>query len=110
LRGYLAMNRWSSEWLPLPKAFFRQWVRHFYQRNELVGGEFRVLGQRVDLSAITVPTLCISAANDDIVPSGSARALIEVISSEDKSHIELPGGHISVIAGRRARGQVWPSL
>jgi polyhydroxyalkanoate synthase len=110
LKGYRAMNRWAEEWVPLPKQFFRQWVRHFYQGNELVKGEFRVDGRRVDLGKITQPTLCISAARDDIVPPASAKALIDVIGSTDKTYKEMPGGHISVIAGRRAREDVWPSV
>ncbi|MDZ7729265.1 MAG: hypothetical protein U5Q44_14355 [Dehalococcoidia bacterium] len=110
LQGFQAMNRWSNEWVPLPKQFFRQWVRHFYQRNELIQGEFRVQGAKVDLSHITQPLLCVGAAGDDIVPAQSASALIDAVSSNDKHFMELPGGHISVIAGRRARQEVWPTV
>jgi polyhydroxyalkanoate synthase len=104
------MNRWASEWLPLPKRFFREWVRHFYQGNELVHGEFRVLGETVSLRDVTVPLLCVGATRDDIVPAGSARALVDNVGSEDKHFLELEGGHISVIAGRRAKQQVWPAI
>jgi polyhydroxyalkanoate synthase len=110
LVGYKAMNRWSSEWVPLPKQFFRQWVRHFYQGNELVKGDFRVQGERVSLRDIRQPLFSVAASNDDIVPSGSAKALIENVGSEDKTFLELQGGHISVIAGRRARTQAWPAV
>ncbi len=110
LKGYMAMNRWSNEWMPLPKQFFRQWVRHFYQDNQLVKGEFRVLGEKVDLRNIAVPMLAVAASKDDIVPADSARALVNIVRSEDKTFLELPGGHISVIAGRRARNDVWPTV
>lgn len=110
LVGYKAMNRWASEWLPLPKQFFRQWVRHFYQGNELVQGKFRVMGEEVKLRDITVPVLCVGATKDDIVPAGSARALVDSVGSTDKTFLELEGGHISVIAGRRAKQVVWPAL
>lgn len=110
LVGYKAMNRWASEWVPLPKTFFRQWVRHFYQGNELFRGEFRVLGETVNLRDITVPLLCVGATRDDIVPLGAARALVDSVGSKDKQFLELDGGHISVIAGRRAKQQVWPAL
>lgn len=110
LIGYKAMNRWASEWLPLPKQFFRQWVRHFYQGNELVQGKFRVMGEVVNLRDITVPVLCVGASKDDIVPPGSAKALVDSVGSADKTFLELEGGHISVIAGRRAKQVVWPAL
>lgn len=110
LTGYKAMNRWASEWMPLPKQFFRQWVRNFYQGNELFQGEFRVLGEAVDLSKITCPLLAIAATKDDIVPPASARGLYDLSGSTDKQFIELEGGHISVIAGRKAKQQVWPAI
>lgn len=110
LAGYRAMNRWASEWMPLPKQFFRQWVRHFYQRNELFKGEFRVQGRKVNLADITVPLFCVGAAHDDIVPPAAAKALVDSVSSADKRFLELPGGHISVIAGRRARQTAWPAV
>ncbi len=110
LAGHKAMNRWASEWAPLPKQFFRQWVRHFYQQNELVHGDFRVLGEKVDLGRINVPLLCIGASKDEIVPPASARALVDAVSSEDKTFKELAGGHISVIAGRRAKAEAWPAV
>ncbi|MGI8926325.1 MAG: hypothetical protein ACR2HN_06720 [Tepidiformaceae bacterium] len=110
LRGYKAMNRWASEWVPLPKQFFREWVEHFYRRNELVTGEFRVQGERIALSDVTAPLLCVGATNDDIVPVQSARALMDHVGSTDSTFMELPGGHISVIAGRRARADVWPTV
>ena len=110
LVGYKAMNRWSSEWMPLPKQFFRQWVRHFYQGNELVNGEFRVCGERVSLRDITQPLFCVAATNDDIVPPGSAKALVDNVGSTDKTFLELQGGHISVIAGRKARTLAWPAV
>ena len=110
LVGYKAMNRWASEWLPLPKQFFRGWVRHFYQGNELFQGKFRVLGETVNLRDLTVPVLAVGASRDDIVPPASARALVDSVGSTDKQFLELEGGHISVIAGRRAQQQVWPAL
>ena len=110
LTAYRAMNRWSNEWVPLPKQFFRQWVRHFYQGNELVKGEFRVCGEKVSLGDITAPLFCIAASYDDIVPPACAQALVENVGSTDKRFLELQGGHISLIAGRRARQTAWPAV
>ena len=81
-----------------------------YQRNELVEGSSAFHGETVSLRDLTVPILCIGASKDDIVPPASARALIEAAGSTDKQFLELEGGHISVIAGRRAKQQVWPAL
>jgi len=38
------------------------------------------------------------------------RALIDAVSSREKDYIELPGGHISLIAGRGAAAHCWPKV
>jgi polyhydroxyalkanoate synthase len=38
------------------------------------------------------------------------RALIDAVGSQQKDYIELPGGHISLIAGRGAATHCWPKV
>jgi polyhydroxyalkanoate synthase len=38
------------------------------------------------------------------------RALIDLVASRDKEYVELPGGHISLIAGRGAATHCWPKV
>jgi poly[(R)-3-hydroxyalkanoate] polymerase subunit PhaC len=38
------------------------------------------------------------------------KPLIEVVSTRDKEYVELPGGHISLIAGRGASVHCWPKV
>jgi polyhydroxyalkanoate synthase len=108
--GFLAMNKWANEFTPIPGEFMRQWVKEFYQENRLLKGELVIAGRRVDLSSIRCPILVVGAQQDYIVPPESARALIDAVSSADKEYLELPGGHISLIAGRGAKRNVWPKV
>ena len=36
--------------------------------------------------------------------------LIDAVGSRDKEYVELPGGHISLIAGRGASVHCWPKV
>ena len=110
VEGFVALNKWANEFTPLPGEFMRQWVKEFYQENKLVKGELILGGRPVDLSTIRCPLLVIGAKQDYIVPLECARALIDVVSSADKEFLELPGGHISLIAGRGAKLHVWPKV
>jgi polyhydroxyalkanoate synthase len=110
VEGFLALNKWANEYVPFPGEFFRQWVKDFYQANKLVRGELRLDGATVDLSTITCPLLTIGAKQDYICPPECARALMGAVSSADKEYHELPGGHISLIAGRSAARDVWPKV
>jgi polyhydroxyalkanoate synthase len=33
--------------------------------------------------------------------------VLDLVGSEDKTFREVPGGHMGVLAGRRARAEVW---
>ena len=110
VQGWRAMNRWSNEWVGMPGEFFRQWIKWFYQGNRLARGELSLRGRRVDLSTVTQPILVVAARRDTIVPPAAARALVDLVGSDDKEYEELPGGHISLIAGRQANQYLWPRL
>ena len=36
--------------------------------------------------------------------------MIDAVDSRDKEYVELPGGHISLIAGRAASVRCWPKV
>jgi polyhydroxyalkanoate synthase subunit PhaC len=110
VEGFTALNTWANEYVALPGAFFRQWVRDFYQDNALYRGELRYGGRAASLSAITCPLLAVGAAQDYIAPPACVRALLDAVGSTDKEYIELPGGHISLIAGRGALHTCWPRV
>ncbi len=107
---FKAMNRWASDYIAMPGQFFLQLAKELYDKNALVAGEFVIGGQTVDLGGIRQPTLVAAAAKDYIVPPLSAKALMDVTASKEKEYIELPGGHISVFAGRQASQALWPKM
>lgn len=110
VEGFLALNKWANEYTPFPGEFFRQWVKDFYQGNKLIKGELILGGRPVHLSTIRCPLLVVGAKQDYICPPECARALIEATSSSENDYLELPGGHISLIAGRGAARHVWPKV
>jgi polyhydroxyalkanoate synthase len=108
--GFNALNKWANEYLPFPGEFFRGWVRDFYQQNKLIKGELTMAGRRVDLRAIRCPVLAVGAREDNIAPPACVKALIDAVGASDKEYVELPGGHISLIAGRGASAHCWPKV
>lgn len=110
VEGFNALNKWANEYVAFPGEFFRQWVRDFYQDNRLYRGELVVNGRRVDLGGIRCPLLVVGAKEDYIAPPECVRALMDVVGSHDKEYLELPGGHISLIAGRGAARHCWPKV
>ncbi|MGD9695327.1 MAG: PHA/PHB synthase family protein [Thermoleophilia bacterium] len=110
MTSWLAMNKWVNDGVPFPGAAFVQWIRDFYQRNALMNGELVMAGERVDLRRIRASLLTIAGGNDHIVPPAMARPLAGLTSSADHAHIELPAGHVGLLAGSGARTSLWPKV
>jgi polyhydroxyalkanoate synthase len=110
LEGFSALNKWANEYVAFPAEFFRGWARDFFQDNKLVTGALTMAGRPVQLSSITCPVLVVGAKEDYIAPPECVKALIDAVGSRDKEYTELPGGHISLIAGRGAAVHCWPRV
>ncbi len=110
VEGFSALNKWANEYVAFPAEFFRQWVRDFYQENKLYTGGLRMGGRPVQLEKITCPVFVVGAKEDYIAPPECVKALIGAVGSVDTEYVELPGGHISLIAGRGAALHCWPKV
>jgi polyhydroxyalkanoate synthase len=110
VEGFNALNKWANEYVAFPREFFRQWVRDFYQDNKLYRGELVLGGRPVRLESIRCPVFVVGAKEDYIAPPDCVRALVGASGSRDKDYVELPGGHISLIAGRGASIHCWPKV
>jgi polyhydroxyalkanoate synthase len=81
-----------------------------YRDGALASGDVRLRGRRVDLGRIDQNLLVITAGADHIAPREGTMPLFGLVSSQDVTHFDRPGGHIGLIAGSAARKQIWPDI
>jgi len=110
LDGFLAMERWGNDNVSIPGEFYRRYIQELYRDDALVQGTFALSGRPVHLEAIRCPVLNVTFENDNIVPSSSAAALGDHISSTDQTHLHLAGGHVGAVVSSRAMRTLWPQL
>lgn len=108
--AFQAMDRWVNDWVPFPGNAAGEWIRWLYQDNLLIRNELYVGERHFNLRAITAPLLCIAAVGDAIVPAASSRAIIDAVSSADKTYREVSGGHIGMVVGQNARHDLWAAI
>ena len=106
----LAMQFWIDDNIPFLGEAYRTYIKECYQENHLVQGKLVVGGKRVDLSQIDAPLLSVIATKDCICPPQSSKVLNDLVASEDRQILELPGGHTSIVAGANAAEQLWPQI
>ncbi len=111
MKRELLINRWLIESIPFPAKAFKQLIRKFFYENALVKKRLRMGGQSADLSRLKCPILILSHTSDVVAPPGSARGLLQIISSHDKEIVEVSGGdagHIDIIVGAEGPEVTWP--
>jgi polyhydroxyalkanoate synthase len=108
--AYQTMAKWIADNPPFPARAFREWVTWVYKENRLVRGLIRLRGKRVDLGRIEQPLLIVTADADHIAPPANTVPLLDLVHSTDVTHFARPGGHIGLMAGSKARGQIWPDV
>ena len=106
LSYYFAMERWINDNVPVAGETFRQFVKQWYQRNELVRGEFHLRGQPVDLADPLSPAV----ADGPKRSSGPASRDQASVPTSDPRH--RVAGHRSGARRTGGRGKAqrttWP--
>jgi polyhydroxyalkanoate synthase len=108
--SYQAMAKWVADNPPFPARAFGEWITSMYKENRLVEGRLRLRGERVDLRRIGQNLLVVTAASDHIAPPEGTVPFLDLVSSDDVTHLARPGGHIGLMAGSKAKREIWPEL
>lgn len=108
--AYQSMSKWVGDNPNFPMRAFRQWVMWVYRDNRLSRGRVRLRGHRVDFSAIRQSALVVTASKDHIAPREGTLPLLDLLTHPDVEHLDGRGGHIGLMAGSRAREDVWPRI
>ena len=104
------MNKWTNDHIPLAGETYRQWIREFYQQNNLVNDKLVLNGDKVQLGNITSNVLFISGETDNIVLKEQTVNGLERFKNAKTTLLVVPGGHVSVIIGAKARSNTYPFL
>jgi polyhydroxyalkanoate synthase subunit PhaC len=67
-------------------------------------------GGGVELAEIQQNLLVVTAGADHIAPPEGTVPLLDLVSSEDVTHLDRPGGHIGLMAGSTAKDEIWPEF
>jgi polyhydroxyalkanoate synthase len=52
----------------------------------------------------------VTAGADHIAPPPGTRPLLDLVATEDVIHLDRSGGHIGLMAGSKAREEIWPDI
>ena len=104
-RQFVALEDWLNDGVPMAAEVARECLAGWYGENRTGRGQWRVAGKLIDPTRLALPTLVVIPHQDRIVPPGSALALASALPKAQV--LRPPTGHIGMMAGGRAEGEVW---
>jgi polyhydroxyalkanoate synthase len=108
--AYQSMAKWVADNPPFPGRAYREWITWMYKENRLVRGRMRLRERRARMSAVEQNLLVVTAGADHIAPREGTLPVLDQVASADVTHLDRPGGHIGLMAGSKARKDVWPEI
>jgi polyhydroxyalkanoate synthase subunit PhaC len=107
-RGFVALEDWINDGVPLPTAVARECLRTWYGDNAPGRGLWRVAGLTVQPQLLRRPALVVIPGRDRIVPPASAEPLATAIPGAEV--LRPPLGHIGMMSAARAPELLWTPL
>lgn len=101
-RAFVALEDWANAGAPLTYAAGKQLFERFIAADDPGRGNWRVAGRTIAPAALDCPAIEFVSLTDRIVPAASAIGLAE--------RRDLSAGHVGMVVGSRARGQLWEPL
>ena len=109
--AYQSMAKWVADNPPFPGRAYSQWITWMYKENRLVKRHAAAArAARRPAARSTRTLLVVTAGADHIAPRPGTLPLLDLVSSEDVTHLDRPGGHIGLMAGSKAREEIWPDI
>jgi polyhydroxyalkanoate synthase len=94
---FVAVEDWLNDGLDLPGDVARACITEWYGRN-----------RPPEIGKIDLPALIVASRGDRLVPAASSRALLPHFPQADL--LEPGCGHIGMMTGRAAEGDLWKPL
>lgn len=105
IEEFLAIEHWVNDGISMPsnvaKTCFIDWVH----KNEVHNLKWQIDGKIIDPQKLSIPAFIVNSDKDHIVPKGCSSPLVPMIKNKTIANNSL--GHISIIAGSRAKNVVW---
>ncbi|MEW5734485.1 MAG: alpha/beta fold hydrolase [Thermodesulfobacteriota bacterium] len=108
LIGHDSLENWIGNLLDYPGRTMQEIVVQMFLANRLGRkGSMKIGPHEASLADIRCPVLAFAGNNDKIVPYASAHKVMDMIGSQEKDFLVVPGGHVGVIIGSPAPEHLW---
>ena len=103
---------WYAWTVDLPGTYYLEVIDRLYKRNELAGGHFVALGQKIDLATVRAPLFLLAAREDELVAPAQLFATEHLVGmpAHDIHKEMVDGHHLGLFVGQRTLNEAWQRI
>jgi polyhydroxyalkanoate synthase len=106
-----AVDAFTARMAAYPGRMFGQMYHRFMRTNDLADGTIDLGNGVISIADVNVPVLIIAGNDDVIAPKPAVHHLADLLPNAPEVVLDAaPGGHLGVLAGRKARGTTWRAI
>lgn len=107
-RRFVALEDWANSGPPLAAGAARQAFERLFLANEPGTDGWRIDGTLIAPQTLRIPTLCVHAHADRLVPTAASAPLAARLAQN--TTLPVAAGHVGMIVGGSARRRLWQPL
>ena len=107
VKAHLTTREWFNNMPDYPGATVQQIIFDFGLKNSLAKGRMKIGNRIADLTQIHSNLLAFAGKSDRIVSIKAAKKVMDLMPTNDKTFMVVPGGHAGVFAGGKAQEHTW---
>jgi polyhydroxyalkanoate synthase len=92
-----ALRAWNADATRMPARMHSEYLRSLYLRNELAEGDYRALGETVDLGRIDTPMFVVATEHDHVSPWRSVYKLLRMVSAPAEFLLSSGGHNVGIV-------------
>jgi polyhydroxyalkanoate synthase len=116
LEIHARVERWALDEVALPGALVHQILEWLYRDDRFFRGLLPVRGKLIGPRDLSVATLAVVHAGDEVAPPAAVKPFIDAAQIADARTIDYSSEtgvglqHLGILVGRQAHAQIWPQI
>jgi polyhydroxyalkanoate synthase subunit PhaC len=110
VKAHATQGAFLDDMVAYPGGVVQDIIQYLWVDNILADNRLPMRGSDTGFDAVSANVLMVTGNNDPIVTEKCSLPILDLVSSADKTHLRVPGGHMAILGGSGAPKAIWPQV
>lgn len=110
VKAHATQGAFLDDMVAYPGGVVQDIIQYLWVDNMLADNRLPMRDSKLGFEGVTANVLLITGKGDPIVTEQCSLPILDRVSSQDKTHLQVPGGHVAILGGSAAPRAIWPQV